>query len=308
MEKRKISNLILFTTFYAKAVYLLFFFSLVSQIATGQNVRYDTIRYAKEYHEKRIVTFSSEKMIKDKIIFLGNSLTQFGDWKKLLWDSTVINRGIAGDNTFGVLARLNDIIIREPRRLFIEIGINDISQNIPELIITQNILEIVKQVHSHSPGTQVYLTSILPTNNNVKMEYPAAYGKDKQINFVNSKLVRHAIRGNYTFIDLNSKVKDRNGELDIKYAKPDGLHLSDLGYQVWINLINGAIIHQWKTWFSPFLAIVSSGAYGIIGVIFIQNHLDIKPVISFLVQIAQLISLDIALLFFLLFAMIITIK
>ncbi len=244
MEKRKISNLILFTTFYAKAVYLLFFFSLVSQIATGQNVRYDTIRYAKEYHEKRIVTFSSEKMIKDKIIFLGNSLTQFGDWKKLLGDSTVINRGIAGDNTFGVLARLNDIIIREPRRLFIEIGINDISQNIPELIITQNILEIVKQVHSHSPGTQVYLTSILPTNNNVKMEYPAAYGKDKQINFVNSKLVRHAIRGNYTFIDLNSKVKDRNGELDIKYAKPDGLHLSDLGYQVWINLINGAIIHQ----------------------------------------------------------------
>lgn len=53
---------------------------------------------------------------------------------------------------------------------------------------------------------------------------------------------------------------------------------------------------------------MSSGAYGIIGVIFIQNHLDIKPVISFLVQIAQLISLDIALLFFLLFAMIITIK
>jgi len=57
----------------------------------------------------------------------------------------VINRGIAGDITFGVLGRLDEVIARKPAKLFIKIGINDISKNIPDEIIVENILTMVRK-------------------------------------------------------------------------------------------------------------------------------------------------------------------
>jgi len=242
MKKRNLTGTNVTTTIFAKRVRLLLLLCMTSTVAAGQNIKYDTIRYAKEYYQKRITAFKTEEVVKNKIIFLGNSLTQFGDWSKLLGDSTVINRGIAGDNTFGVLARLNDIVVRRPSKLFIEIGINDISQNIPQQIIVKNIKAIVQQVHANSPNTRIYVTSILPTNNNVKIEYPVAYHKDLQIDSTNRQLMQHAARDNYIYIDLSKKVKDKNGELDIKYAKSDGIHLNQIGYKIWSELIKMEIM------------------------------------------------------------------
>lgn len=85
-----------------KNLLFVFSFSLTPIVSVGQNIIYDTIQYAKEYHQKRLTLFNSEPIIKGKTIFLGNSITEFGDWQKLLNDQSVINRGIAGDNTFGV--------------------------------------------------------------------------------------------------------------------------------------------------------------------------------------------------------------
>src|SRR5215469_2048183 len=84
---------------------------------------FDTIGFVPEYYPQRVAIFEKEPVVTGRIIFLGNSITQFGDWKKLLNDSTVINRGIGGDITFGVLKRLDDVIKRQPSKLFLLIGI-----------------------------------------------------------------------------------------------------------------------------------------------------------------------------------------
>jgi len=162
---------------------------------------------------------------------------EFGDWKKLLNDSTVINRGIAADNSFGVLDRLEEVINLKPEKLFIEIGINDISQNIPVDIIAKNIATIVERVKAISPQTEIYVHSILPTNDNVKKEYPDAYNKKEQTNALNQQLERMANSHRFTYVDLNKVVRDKDGKLNVKYAEPDGLHLNQMGYQVWVNLL-----------------------------------------------------------------------
>ena len=60
------------------------------------------------------------------LFFKGNSLTeQAGDWSKRLNIATVKNRGIAGDITYGVLQRLNEIWYYKPTAVFILIGINE---------------------------------------------------------------------------------------------------------------------------------------------------------------------------------------
>jgi len=159
--------------------------------ANGQDIRYDTIRYARNHYAKRVTLFKSEPVKKSRIIFLGNSIMEFGDWKKLLNDSTVINRGIAADNSFGVLERLEEVINLQPGKLFIEIGINDISQNIPVDIIAKNIATIVERVKAISPQTEIYVHSILPTNDNVKKEYPDAFNKKRT-----NQLAQPTIRAN----------------------------------------------------------------------------------------------------------------
>lgn len=220
-----------------KTLLLAFTFSLTTIISFGQNTIYDTIQYAKEYHQERLALFKSESIIKDKIIFLGNSITEFANWKKLLNDSSIINRGIAGDNTFGVLARLEDVITRKPSKLFIKIGINDISQNIPAEIIVKNIFAIVERVKAKSPTTKIYVHSILPTNDNVKKEYPDAFNKNDRVNFVNEQLRQNANINKFTYIDLTKIFKDKEGKLNVKYAEPDGLHLNEIGYQTWVRLL-----------------------------------------------------------------------
>ena len=220
-----------------KTVLFVFSFSLTSIISFGQSIIYDTIQYAKEYHQKRLALFNSEPIIKSKIIFLGNSITEFGDWQKLLSDPSVINRGIAGDNTFGVLARLEDVNIRQPSKLFIKIGINDISQNIPVEIIVKNILAIVERVRAKSPATKIYVHSILPTNDNVKNEYPEAFNKNDQVRMVNGQLSQKAKTNKFIYIDLDKEFKDKEGKLNVEYAESDGLHLNEVGYQTWIRLL-----------------------------------------------------------------------
>lgn len=218
-----------------KLVYILFI-GLTSTLANGQT-RYDTIRYAKEYYAERVALFESEPVKKGRIILLGNSITEFGDWKKLLNDSTIVNRGIAGDNTFGVLDRLNDVIVRKPSKLFIKIGINDVSQNIPVDIIVKNMMTLVERVKKQSPGTQIYVHSILPTNDNVKKEYPDAFHKNDIANRVNDQVKQRATAMGFIYIDLSKALSDKQGKLDVRYAEPDGLHLNPAGYQVWVGLL-----------------------------------------------------------------------
>src|SRR5687767_4074179 len=72
----------------------------------------DTISYIHDHYAKRIALFEKEPVATGKIIFLGNSITEEGQWGKLTGDNTVINRGISGDITDGVLKRLADVIQR----------------------------------------------------------------------------------------------------------------------------------------------------------------------------------------------------
>jgi len=220
-----------------KKLLFVLFIGLTSTGVNGQNTRYDTIRYAKDHYAARVALFKNEPIKKGKIILLGNSITEFGDWKKLLNDSTVINRGIAGDNTFGVLDRLNDVIVRKPGKLFIKIGINDVAQNIPVDIIVKNIMTIVERVKKQSPGTKIYVHSILPTNDNVKNEYPDAFNKNETVSLVNRQVKQQAPTKGFIYIDLSQELSNSHGKLDPKYAEADGLHLNLAGYQVWVRLL-----------------------------------------------------------------------
>ncbi|MBQ3447361.1 MAG: hypothetical protein IJG37_06945, partial [Synergistaceae bacterium] len=80
----------------------------------------------KSYYEKKLGEFRAMTRRTGGIVFLGDSITDFLDFDEFLPSHHVINRGIAGDTTHGVLYRLGEVISLRPRKLFILIGTNDI--------------------------------------------------------------------------------------------------------------------------------------------------------------------------------------
>jgi lysophospholipase L1-like esterase len=201
---------------------------------TNQRV-YDTIPFIPEHTPQRLAKFATEPIVTGRIIFLGNSITEMGDWKKATGDTTVINRGIGGDITFGVLKRLKDITDRQPSKVFLLIGINDIGKDIPDAVIADNELKIVKAIHDKCPQTKVYVESVLPVNSTIK-NFPQHYDKEEHVLALNKLLQANAADGNYTFVDIFHLFVDADGRLQAQYTY-EGLHVKPPAYVVWVDYL-----------------------------------------------------------------------
>ena len=198
---------------------------------------FDTIGFIPEHYPQRIAMFEQEPVVTGRIIFLGNSITEMGNWKKLLNDTTVVNRGIGGDITFGVLKRLDDVIKRQPSKLFLLIGINDIGKDIPDAVIANNIRKIILRVQAESPSTKIYVESILPVNPDVP-NFPQHYDKQEHVINTNKFIKKVAEETHCPYLNIHDLFTDAQGRLDAKYTK-DGLHLTAEGdgYEKWIEYL-----------------------------------------------------------------------
>ncbi len=207
----------------------------LTTLAYAQKRPYDTIPNMPEHYWVRMENFKKESLLPGKTVFVGNSITEGGNWKRLLKDSTIINRGISGDNSFGMVARVGEIIKLKPSRLFILIGTNDLSKNIPDEAIIENIFNFISKIKSGSPNTKIFVQSILPVNETIE-KFPTQFNNGSHILIINDQLSRYAERMRYTYVDLYGKFLDKQGRLDPALTY-DGLHLNASGYQRWVEVL-----------------------------------------------------------------------
>ena len=215
-------------------IFLLPFGLQAQNTVTNQRV-YDTIPFIPEHTTDKLALFQKDPIVTGHIIFLGNSITEMGNWKKVLNDTTVINRGIGGDITYGILRRLKDITDRQPSKLFILCGINDIGKDIPDAVIADNMLKIVNRVHAACPQTKIYVQSVLPLNPTMP-NFPQHYDKEEHVLAVNKLYKANAAAGNYTFIDIFPLFLDKDKRLDAQYSY-EGLHLKPAAYDIWVTFL-----------------------------------------------------------------------
>jgi lysophospholipase L1-like esterase len=209
----------------------------ISQTKVTNQRLFDTVGFIPEYYQPQLGKFEKEPVVTGRIIFLGNSITYLGDWKKLLNDSTVINRGIGGDITYGVLKRLGEVTKRQPSKLFILIGINDIGKDIPDAVIADNIRKIILRVQAESPSTKIYVQSILPLNPDVP-NFPQHYDKQEHVLNTNILIRQVAENTHVTYVNIHDLFTDSQGKLEAKYTM-DGLHLKPIGegYLRWVEYL-----------------------------------------------------------------------
>lgn len=205
-----------------------------TSIVSAQRPAYDST-YRPGNFALKVAQFRSYANAPTDIIFLGNSITAGTEWAELLGMPNVRNRGISSDISFGVLERLDEITEGKPAKVFILIGINDISRNIPDSLILQNYRRIIARIKLESPTTQIYFHTLLPVNNTFT-QFKNHYNKDEHIQYVNTELKKIAAEEKIGLIDLHPNFLDADMRLDSRYTV-DGLHLNAAGYQVWKKIL-----------------------------------------------------------------------
>lgn len=206
--------------------------------------------WQKDFYHRKISEFKENPIGFDKIVFLGNSITQglLRHTDKLLGNN-IVNRGISGDHTNGVLARLKEVINYKPKAVFILIGVNDLFEDnrskperTPEYI-AKNILLICKEIKNGSKYTEIFIQTILPINNkqylsekpNIEFLFDNySPSINEQIDEVN-KIIKSD--SSLNVINLHSAFLNEDLQLNQKFST-DGVHLNELGYQNWIDIIN----------------------------------------------------------------------
>lgn len=214
---------------------------LIFQGVWAQTTKWDSTFRPNNYSLK-VGLFKSLPNSKKDVVFLGNSITAGVDWNELLGMKYVRNRGISGDITYGVLERLDEVIEGKPGKVFILIGINDISRNIPDSFIVNNYKKIITRLQAGCPKTKIYIQTLLPVNNEFT-QFKNHYNKDEHIQYVNNALKEMAQTYKVTLIDLHPHFQDAGGKLNKQFTE-DGLHLNAAGYQQWASLLkNGRYLN-----------------------------------------------------------------
>lgn len=172
------------------------------------------------------------------IVFLGDSLTEHGKWNELLQNAQVINRGISGDTTNDILARIEPIVKVKPRRIFVMIGVNDLwhQKNTPEQIV-ENYETIFSYLKTETPNSKIYIQNLLPVNS---VDFQGFKPSNQEIIWLNEQLKEISEKFNYHYIDLYSKFVDQKGELNTLYTY-DGVHLNGKGYILWRDLVKNYV-------------------------------------------------------------------
>ena len=163
-----------------------------------------------------------------QVVMIGDSLTDGAEWAELFPRQDIANRGIDGDTTEGVLARLDDILAARPRQAFVMIGINDFADAHREVdAVFADYRSIVSRLER--ARVRVVVQSTLPCNE--------ALGQWKSCTAINARIARlNALlatlaSAHVRFVDLRPLLAP-DGNLGTGFSF-DGVHLNGEGYRLW---------------------------------------------------------------------------
>lgn len=169
-----------------------------------------------------------------RVVFLGDSITDFWRLNEYFTGRDFVNRGISGQTTLQMLGRfLQDVIGVKPKAVLILAGTNDIAHGIKPEQIEANLTMMGDLAKAY--GIKPLFASILPVsdyhkdaegrNEMTKLRPPAT------ILQVNGWIQDYCRREGFTYVDYFAAMVDPSGQLPADLAD-DGLHPNSKGYRV----------------------------------------------------------------------------
>jgi lysophospholipase L1-like esterase len=170
------------------------------------------------------------------ILFIGDSLTEWFDLHAYFPDIKIINEGIAGDTTYGLLERLERTIEKPAGKIFLMIGINDVFNEFNKDDIVENLQLIIEEIQTSSEEVPLIVQSLLPVNES--MLGSSGY-LNKVVRYINKRLKAHCDARSLQYLDLYPDFLSGD-EMKREYTT-DGGHLSPAGYALWAKKIQALL-------------------------------------------------------------------
>jgi lysophospholipase L1-like esterase len=176
-----------------------------------------------------------------RVVFLGDSITDGWKLAQFFPGKPYVNRGIGGQTTAQMLVRMfPDVINLKPAVMVLFAGTNDIARNNgPQTVemIQGNFQAMVELAQLH--GIKVVLCSVMPVSD---------YGPRKMtegrppadILRLNAWLKEYAAKTKSAYADYFAATVDEKGFLKEGISR-DGLHPNDQGYALMVPVITTAI-------------------------------------------------------------------
>jgi lysophospholipase L1-like esterase len=167
---------------------------------------------------------------RSSIAFLGDSITNHGDWETWFPDRHTHNLGVSGDTTDEVIDRLDRVIELHPDAVALLVGTNDLSQRKSVEHLVRNIEYLLVTLRRGLPGTRMLVQSIMPRG--------AEFAE--RVRDANRHLRQFAPSVNAQYLDLWPALSTDGDEIDAKYSD-DAVHLTAEGYEAWLSELRPAL-------------------------------------------------------------------
>jgi acyl-CoA thioesterase I len=166
----------------------------------------------------------------DRVVFMGDSITQAWKLDQSFPGKPYINRGISGQTTPQMLVRFRqDVIDLKPKVVVILAGTNDIAGNTGPMTLEQTEGNLASMAElARANGIRVVLCSILPA-----FDYSWSPGREPapKIAEINSWLKDYTQQKDFVYVNYYSAMKDERGGLSPTLSK-DGVHPLPAGFAI----------------------------------------------------------------------------
>jgi lysophospholipase L1-like esterase len=176
----------------------------------------------------REAQFAAVPATPGRVVFLGDSITEWTAWEDWFPDLRTVNRGIGGQAICHVVARLQSAI-HAPRAISLLIGTNDLhglgkSSKIADIAEQMGVL--VRTIRIMAPDATLLVNSVLPRSIVFRDRLIDLNGHYRQIAEANAA----------TYVDLWPVMAGPDGAI-LPALTADGLHLSVAGYKAWADIL-----------------------------------------------------------------------
>jgi len=191
---------------------------------SGPSVAQSQLAYFDMWNQSRESVLKPLPIDTGDIVFVGNSITEGFPLNEMFHSLKIKNRGISGNRSCHIRKRIEAIAAARPAKIFLDVGINDILNNVPLDTLKVNYQVIVNTIWYASPETKIYVQSIFPLGRSHAELQPA-------IEAFNHWLMDYCSFSHLPYIDLFTAFY-KDGFLNPDYTYDD-IHLNGAGYPVW---------------------------------------------------------------------------
>jgi len=188
---------------------------------------------------------------KGAIVFAGSSLMEMFPVEKFAREEgpgfpTVYNRGLGGWRTDDMIPMLDTLVIDlQPRRVFINIGTNDLSDaSVTMEALIDRYEQILTRIEEDVPAVDIILMAYYPINYDAAdegMKATLRIRTNERIRQANEAVKALAARRGHRYIDVNAPLTDEQGRLKAEYTI-EGMHIYEAGYRAIWPLVKTAIL------------------------------------------------------------------